>query len=442
MMAGVLKGCRYCCYLLLGVALPSFAQEESLWADVVKLNPRLSFFVGSEYTDNARKVNSGEESELTVDTGADIGYEYTARAIDLELDYHVLHSAYRDDTFDSRTRVEGKSELVLSSLPSRYTWMVSNHQDFGLIDSRRVDTPENDSQRSTWTTGPDVNLRMSPVDTFHLDGRYIDTSYDDADSDSQRATAGVSWIRRVNPTHSVSLDTNWADVKFDGDSEESDYEQFNYGLGLKGASRLAVYSFDIGLSEIQREVGDDIDGEYLRLNLSRGWSGHTFVLALNHEITDSSIGLSLNDFDDGLSSGDKNFEGDDIVTRDRIQFDYSRRGGDERIRLSAGFSYDEEDYEEQLRDEEVYNASFGLGFAFSQNLKSEFRAGYSITNFLDEPLLGKDKDIDLSFLMTYQMSHSLNLRCRLGYEDRKNDDRELREYSAAEVSLGLSWRFQ
>jgi hypothetical protein len=285
-----------------------------------------------------------------------------------------------------------------------------------------------------------VNLRVSKVDTLAFNARYIDTQYDDADSDSNRLTAGASWQHRLNKTHTLSLNANWADAEFD--NSQSDYEQLNYGIGLTGQTRLANYNIEAGLSDIERETGDDIDGEYFRLTLSRSWSGHSLQLAANHEVTDSSIGLSLNDFDDGLSNGDQNFENEDIVTRDRVQLNYTRRGGDDRIRLRAGLSYDQEDYEETLRDEERAEANFGFGYAFSSNFKSDLLLRYTVTEYNDEPLLGKDKNSYVTLRFTHNVGPALDLTYRLAYEERNNSDDPLREYDAVIASLGLDWRFR
>ena len=418
------------------LAGPVWGQDEAFFDTVER-----AVYSETEYTDNAFDTSDDKEDEVEQIIGLDVALQRATRSMTLDVAYDINRREYLEDNFEGRTVLEGYGALLLGNLQDRFSWLIEHQQRFLQRDSTGTDNPDNRDERSIFITGPNVYLRLSPVDSLNGSLRYIETTFDDADeSDSERIVADLRLLHQLNMLTSVYLFGSYADVDIDADS--GDYERSIVALGVDREYRQGNISLAAGQTDLDRDVGDDVDGFFGRAIIRYTTSLHNFQFFYNHEITDSSIGLSLSGADyEEFDDGDSNFDDTDIVTRTRYQVYYERIPKPGGLGVAVRLFSDEEDYEDQPRDQESVSARVYLRYPLSNNLESQLVLKYEETDFLDQPALGEDEDYSAAFTLSHELTRVLWLRYRIGYEERENDVDASRDYESMIAYLGITYAF-
>lgn len=397
-----------------------------------------------EYDDNIAKVHDNEESDLKELIGVGISYTYASKSLDMGLGYQLTHEEYEDNSFEGKTRLEGNARVQISSNPARYSWLIQHDQSITNSNNRNADTPNNLDQRSILTTGPNVNLQLSPVDTVSAELRYVDVRFDEqSNNDTQRKQAQISWSHLLSARNSLGLTGSYVDVE--GDLSSSGYAQSRIGLNYSSQIKYGGYSLQGGQSKLKRDVAgiEDVDGSYYSFNFNTAWGGGSLGLAFNRDITDSSIGLSQNfTANSGFESGDTNFDNIDIVTRTRYQVFYNRQNPDGRLGVSLLLAFDDEDFDTLLTDQKSQLASVSVDYAVSQNLRTSIGYRYDKSKFIDEPLLGEDKNHTLSLEMDHIVGERWNFIYSISRSERKNSVDPMREYESLRAAIRVNYRLR
>ncbi|MFA7554738.1 MAG: hypothetical protein WCY88_10845 [Spongiibacteraceae bacterium] len=426
-------------------AAPVVAQtdEDSFAADLAD-SVSIGLFVEADYDDNIRKAEANEKADLKQIIGVNFGANYTTRSIDLATQYSLTHEEYQHDSYDGKTRLEGYLSALFSSNPERYSWVFKHQQSIGLISSQDVSTTDNIDQRSTFTTGPDVKLRITPVDMLTVSGRYIDTRFDESENnDTQRGQVQLNWGHSLSQFTHIGLNASHTEV--DAEEDGKGYEQQRLGVSFSSQFRYGQYSIEVGGSNLTRDDAniDDVNGVYGNFNYTTSWAGQSFGASVNRDITDSSVGLSLYiDPESDFQNGDNNFNSFDVITRTRYQVFYRRTSPDGRLGGSITLAHDIEDYSTELQDQENSSVRMGLDYQLTQNINAFIDLSLEQADFTDQDFLGEDQDVDVAIGINHNIRPNWDFRYVVSYEQRDNSDVASREYQSLGGYIRISYQFR
>lgn len=432
--------------LMAMTGLDAYAQGVSEVASNLAQEKQLGIavFLALDHDDNITKQDTNKVSDIREVVGANVNYAYTSRVLDLGLDYELTHEEYEDSTFQSKSRLQGGGRAQVSTNPARYSWLFQHDQSIANSNSRNADTPDNLIQRSVFTTGPNLNLRISPVDSLSGSLRFIDVRFDEqGDNDTKHNKAQINWSHQLNTRNNIGIVTSYVEVK--GDALNSDYKQEKVGLLYGSKQKYSTYALEAGVTSVKRDLSgaDDVDGEYFRVNFNSGWEGNEIGVSFDRDITDTSIGLSQNfEVDSGFDSGDTNFDAFDIITRSRYQFYYNRRNADGRVGASLLLNHDEEKYETLINDKKTYKIAVSVDYAIAQNLVFTSSYLYEIHDYIDEPLLGEDDKTQVSIKLDHSISDTWSFGYSLHYFERANSETSLRDFKSIRALFRVNYQIR
>ena len=280
---------------------------------------------------------------------------------------------------------------------------------------------------------------MSKVDSLIARAFYTSTRFDESDqNNNDRSSGSVSWQHRLSSVRSVSVTGSYSEVEFDQDSQE-DIENSSAYLSFNSATSSSNLRLTAGYNESERENSSTADGGLFEFFFSRFSSSSEWSLLALHQLTDSTIGLQVNAtaVAENITIEDTNFDVVDVVERSFVQFSTSRNTLCSSCNLNMTLTYDEQDFQEQLRDETSMGLALGFGYNLSSRLNSLLTYSIEDIEFSD---LGNQEDTEQ--LVNLTLGYTLNdLGLALFTEWRDRDsDNPLVEFS--EWRAGLSLRYQ
>ena len=396
---------------------------------------------GVAYTDNALNVDVGEASDLEYFARLNLAFRKDSRRWRAALDYQLSRIEYLENYLQGKTALTGESSFSLSTNPQRYAWSLDHQQAHTQVDSRAADIQSNRDVRSILSTGPDATLRLSPVDQLEGGLRYIETSFRDGlGVDSTRKGGSVLLHHQLSSSATVSLGATHLDANIDGFGV--DYQRTQFTLGFNGKFRSGEYRLTLGDALIERDIGEDIDGTYAVLSLVYTGQSKTFGLLANHELTDSSVGLSLSTGLGGkFVNGDENFDKAGIVERTRFQLYYATVGTGDAFDYTLSVQADREDYVALAEDEESLSAALELKYVIAQNM--DFKLGMSLMDlrYTDQPLQGEDRIAKVVFALDHSIDEKLGFRYEVIASSRSNDIEFGRDYDKRLVAVSVRYQF-
>ena len=244
---------------------------------------------------------------------------------------------------------------------------------------------------------------------------------------------------------------------------QNDYRNKTIGIELSGVYRSSFYQLSAGNSSLERRNGLETDDGYLRALLSLNQDNGQWLLSYSREITDSSIGLSLNtlgganpfnntqgdtgeDLDGDLDldggAGDGDFRISDVIYRTRMQASYTRKVPNSRVGMSLRVLQNENDYEQLLADTRSLSGVMNLHYDMAENLRWFLNFEYRRTDFIDTPGIGEDEIEKTKLGAHYDVGEALRLSFDISYEARDNQYISSREYDAFGTAIHLNYRWR
>lgn len=401
------------------------------------------------YTDNVRKTDQNKESDIEQTLGLTAAYSKTTKALDIKASYNLKNTGYQDNSFDDEVWLSGVSSMVISTTPERYSWFISHQQSGTQLNSAANDTPDNRGEQSTITTGPNVNLKLSPVDVLAFNARHTLTKHSEASAnDSSRNNASINWQHQLNSNHSFGVNANMSDVEFD-ERPTSDYKQTNLGGSFNGSFRRGSYQLAAGRSKNERTIGSDVDSSYANGQINYKVENGEWGLIYNKEITDTSVGLSLSDNYAGFDAlmalsdaGDGASNQTDIVKRTRWQGYYQRKAANSRISLKFTLSQDDENFLTFPEDVRTLMAILDANYQASANLSASLSYKFQRKDYLQQSFINQDDINTYTLAVNHQFNERVSLNYQLAYERRDNIMTASREYDEFSASINVNYNFK
>ena len=395
--------------------------------------------VGAEYHSNAARVSDNEQSDVASVARAAIAWRDAIEPLTADVGYSIEHRDFVDDVDQDETAVDGSAELTWNALPRLLNVLVQHQVSQSQTNLRTADTAANREQRSVLTGGLDGFLHLSSVDSLVIRPRYSEVTFEESEqSDSQRTSGDVAWRHALDALSAVNVSLGAGAVQFD--EPGSDYDFGSFQVGYAATLARLTYSLDVGLTQIKRDVGEDVDGNTLHAALSYRGDGFEVGGTAVNELTDSSIGLSGNEFSlPDFSNNDSNFDEVDVVERSQIDLFWRQQ-----LNVASSFQFgvgaSNDDYDTLPNDQEMAYAQ--VGYQYTANVFWNFAADarYEKTDFVDDPIGREYTDMTLTLTAQYHFSPELDAQMSLSREERDADTAG-EEYDDNIAILSVSYRF-
>jgi hypothetical protein len=413
----------------------------AMGAGVAIAAPNLEVDVGAglEYHSNAARTSIDEQSDVAQLARAAVSWRDLTGPLSADIGYGVEYRDYQDDVEDDETAVNGRANLNWRALPRRLDVILQHQISETQTDLRTVDTPSNRERRSVLTGGLNGYLNFSSVDSLVISPRYTEVTFSESEqSDSQRSSVGASWVHALDAVSRFTVGGDVGRVKFN-DTPQQDYDSQLVQVGYETALARLSYSVSGGVSRFDRDELDDVDGHLIRAGVN--YQGDGFDVGGNFvsELTDSSIGLSANEFSlTNFQANDTNFNQVDVIQRTQMDLFWTRQFDASRtLNLTVGATRD--DYDIQPQDQDRAYVEAGYRHALSTFLTLDARARFERTEFTDDPLGREYDDTRVTLAAQYRFTQDLDATLSLSREERSADD-ELFEYTDNVAMLTINYR--
>ena len=387
-------------------------------------------------SDNARKTATKPISDTFVDTRAGLRLEDRRPWLDASLDYVASHKRYDKESYADKTRVQGQGELAVTLWPQRLKWLLRHQQELHNVDPGASETPDNETTRRTWATGPELLWRLSARDSLTINLTRAETRFDLADIvESDREQAVLYW------QHALSEKTNWlvfgqyADIDFD--QALSGYRQQQWQLGLSGLLRGGDYVFRLGQGRVELAAQALTGLEYYLEGRYRH-GPYEWQLQAARELTDTN---SSSPQQAGLRPQGSYFDNLAIAWRSRAELNLSRSWPAQRLSSGLTLFYDDNQPEVALQGPARSVRQYGLGLDVQYQFNDRFLGQLQLHSREFRFDRGREQRLDRLYLgLEFRVTEAVDIR---GWSQFSNQQATelLREYDEWLLAIGVSYRF-
>jgi len=330
----------------------------------------------------------------------------------------IDYRKYRDNTFSDESWYYLNGRVDVTLMPSSLFWVFEDYYSQVERDSLSPDTPDNLVNTNVFSTGPDVYFRINSLNRLHLENRYTDYKFDDTPTDSQRKSLLVSWEYTASSNINLSTNAEYHDAYFK-ELDDSDFRRTDIYFRIDGQQSRITYQFDIGRSNIDREVEEDVNGFLTHLVLRNQFRLDSyFQLDASAQYTDTAQDL--------LSSNSQtpnpqiNLIGEqisgDIFYDRRVEMTYHLGSSINSYQLQL--VYRDEDYEILLQDRRTHGARINHIYNYSTRITFNSFIQYQTYDNLDVDQL--DKLALAGLAMDYRLSRNYTMRFEYNYSAQES----------------------
>lgn len=389
--------------------------------------------IQAEYTDNITLTETNAQEEYPLSLLGGFLLEHSA--VELDADVHGLldYRNYLEDTYDNETLGSLSAAVEWRPMPGSLHLVVEDYFTQTAINTAEPETPDNRVNANAFSIGPDLFFRLAPATTLETHLRRSEYYFEDTTADSSRNSIGVGLVRAIRPQLSVSANVVYEDAEFSEDSS-SDFDKTDYFLRADVERGRTLLTADVGVSDIDRAVEEDVDGFLGRLLLGRQIRTNARIdLEISSQYTDSGVDMLVagsspfvfdrtseqvsgdifldNRIEARYSSGtsERNWglylivreEDYEVLPQDRksagARLDF-RRGISEAMYLNGFVQYRKEDYSELNQ----VNKDSGIGLGLERRLARRLTARVDyVFNARDSDVVGSDYDENRILFLVY-----------------------------------------
>lgn len=233
---------------------------------------RLTYSLGfrSEHSDNIFRLPDDQEAQSEVINTINAGFSYlenTSR-FNARVAGSTEYNDYRQDRFadESNSTLDAYGEFF--PVPEVFGWVAADGFRKVRVDSLLPDVPTNRRDSNIFVTGPNVYLRIGPVDTVAIEGRVGRATTENLNIDSDRKSYAARWAHRMSARSTLSLGHEYQGVDYDNSLLNDDFRRQNLFLRLNLHSARIDSTLDLGQSKIDMESADATSNSLVRLALA------------------------------------------------------------------------------------------------------------------------------------------------------------------------------
>lgn len=396
-----------------------------------------------EYTDNINlATDSLAQEEITDAVIVQLSYrERRSKELSATIDAQVERRNYRRHTLEDESLFSLNSDLTWSILPQRLSWNLQDIFRQERIDPQEVLSASNRQDVNTLSTGPNISIRINPLNTFNVNARYSNIYYEELDTDNNRLSAVANWSRRLAPRKTFSANIESTTVNYNDDAY-IDYDQIDMFLRYSVQPARTEYLLDAGVSYIDYQKGNDVEGLLTRFTLDSSLTSSSNVrLIVNASISDAGhepIGGT------GEALASEAILGEDVGSPNvffekRVDLEYSRR--ERAISSSISLFFRDRDYKESTDVFEQSDlANHGASVTIEADLLRATRFLFEATYSKSKYDLGGREDIDKTSRVSLirRISRKINLLLEMGLQSRVSSS-YLDEYKERHGLISISY---
>lgn len=369
-------------------------------------------------SDNITRVPSDERAETTHAYLA--GFSWLERTVNFSAraSAQLEYRDYQNDIYSDESVFNLSSSLLWAISPQQFTWTLEDAYEKVQVDATLADTPSNRANVNVFSTGPDIYINFNPVHTLALGARAGNVYTGGADVDNNRFSGSARWLYRATSASTYSLNFQSLDVNYQNSTSNNDFTRHDLFLRADYRPSRSQYIIDAGVSRINPERGEDLEGTLARLSWNRQLTSESsFGLAATGEFSDSGTDIltasnaaAAGDSSTLASTGTSSSLASDTVTSDvyyakRGSMYYVRRGGQTTIDLSV--SAQELDFETTARDRKETGGRMEFTYYYSGATSLRLFAEHARIEY--QNFVRRDADRDYGIRLGYRLSRSLSL---------------------------------
>ena len=372
----------------------------------------------SEYTSNTARTEYNEIEEWIHSPGVEVTAEHEGADYELEIDYSFHREIFEEDLYDDQNIAVGNASLNWRVLPERLDFVVDHARTQTAVRAISAVTPDNRQESTTTSAGPVLHFRGFGNDEIELQYQWIDRGAEDSDVDSTTHDTSARYIYAPSAANSITFEAAHRRVQYDNGF----IPDIEYNLATIGWTRTSAdvtLELVAGYNRTERSNNrDDVNGGIGSAEVN--WqitSATNLVFEAARELRDRSETLSSGAFADDLDFSVSSDLGE-LFTNDRASFAVEH-AFNSTTALTATLSYDEEDYEDSLRDRE--SLSTIVSFSRALNPRTTFRLALRQEN---QDFTDQDEEVDL-YAARADLDRTFGPRLTVGlsfeYEERDSN---------------------
>lgn len=381
-----------------------------------------SFEVGVEanYTDNVFQQVDNKETDTELSLLLGVDFEHSTQNSILNINYNSRMSEYLQDSYDRRTSVNGTGRIDVFSDSKLIGWFVSGDQQDTVIDVVGTNTPDNFSQRSVYSTGPIINIRINARNSIRLEGISSRTVIEVSDADSETLSAAVTWERKISSRTRFNFSFMNSTVQPEIFTID-EYDQEDISVGMSHLLRYGQISASYGLSKVDQledAEGDTLDTEVYDLALSLRLTRWSLTLTSAQQLQSSGENgfFSETDFD----IGSQEF-GVEINKRNKISVNLLAGPGSSGFTLDYSDIYSESPLTGSVREMDVKS----IGYAYYFDADDYVNLRYARTDSNDAVPGIPERELErnsMALSYTKGIGRSLDAICGISRQERQFAD--------------------
>ena len=345
---------------------------------------------------------------------------------------------YGDNIVADLTRLNLEAYGNWTIVPETFSWIVEDYYGQTFRNVLQPGTSNNLQNVNVFSTGPDLNFRINPVNRLFTGFRVGNYYAEQTNIDSNRYFAFAGWHHTVSSTTYVSLNyTLMRRVFKDTPLLDYDLQNIFFRLESKRTQRSSV-AVDLGASHFEPDVGEPVDAPLASLlfayTLPRGAN---LKFTANTKLTDASSAILSTGSVNAVTAPVGNVDSTRIYRLKEVDgsFIQPRSYGTDRVRLFA----QRLDYETVPLDQDRAGAYADLGLGFTSTLSGALFGSYISTHYIDQPVPFIDRDGIVGLRFQYQVRPQIFL----GLEGRRTNrvsSNSTRDYDEDRAILSIAYR--
>lgn len=370
---------------------------------------------GVEYSDNIT-LDSGNERNDLIWIGL-VGLSVSEESSNINGAARALieHRKYSENTFDDETLLTLRSALDWRISENRFHWRIEDYFEQQFLDRQAPETPDNRVGTNVLSTGPDFFLRLDSVNSAEMGLRYSDYYFEESEADSERKSGYLRWIHKLRRGGELSVNWGLQDVAFDENVAHTDFDRQDLFASYDKQQAHTTLGVDLGISRIDRQNNDTIDGFLGRLLWTQEFRAASLI-QIDASVQYTDTGLDL------LTAGQRGRELDivgeqlsaDIFHDQRVEVTYQLGTAANSLEVQAIVR--DEDFEtDQSLDRTSHGGRILGRRAIAPLVTGTAFADYRRTKYRDDGEVQKDSSLGLglSYRLARQLTASLQYRFML-----------------------------
>lgn len=394
-----------------------------------------------EYVQNANRsiLSEDEIDELQTHTELAVSGAYYGDLISrAQIDYDIYDDQFAQDSQESESGINGEASVFIGRNLDFYEFGLTHSSQRQFIDPEGADITDNLTDRNIFTALAALKSRTDKVNYARLEFTTTKVTFDDSEiNDSTRDSLDLNLTRKLNTLTNVGVTFSISEIDYDI-NDISDYDLQRVSVFFSRNLRRIDYSLDIGLYEVEDNLGNTTDEPYINAALNYGDSNFSFFSNIERDVTDSSIGdgnSNINDTPD--IDGQLNLQ--DQITREYIAFGINTGIICSACQLNLEWNRESQDYLNLFTENsEVDSLSLHLQREVKSNMTAELRIRVLDFTYTNRDDLSDYKETTIRASLGFKsFGKRLFGSIYAGLQERKFDQGS--SYRSPSLGLGVSY---